>query len=194
MGARSDVSRPRVLSGDPRRGCRVERPTEATVDRKRLRHRWWQLWQHEPCANRFGFSRCSLHDDVSDETVGRIDRNRSDRVPFPGSRCDEMQWLTRHPATNGDYGIRAQCGSAERQSNDGARFWAGGSDRDAGGLSTQRAGNEREQYSCCVDASSHGCPRVEVVSRKLTYGTATPAWRFIGHSAQNCGIEACSAL
>ena len=102
MSARSDFSRPLVLSLDARRGCGIERTGEAAVDGKRLRHWRWQLGQHEPRANRLCLTRYSLHDDARDQTAGRIDGNRSDRVPLPGSRCDEMEWLTRHRTTNRD--------------------------------------------------------------------------------------------
>ena len=163
MGARSDVSRTRVLFGDPSRRCGIEWTREAAVDRKRLRHWWWQLGEHETRANRLDLARASLHDDAGDQTAGRIDGNRSDRVPLPRGRRHEVEWLARHRAPNRDYRVRVQC---------------------------RRAGNKCEEGNCCLDASSHGLLRLEEVSRKLTiwYSSAGPGVQ--GYSAEKAvGID-----
>ena len=183
MSACSNVSRARVLPGDPSRRRGIERTREAAVDRQRLRHRWWQLRQHETRANRFRFTRHSLHDDAGDQTAGRIDRNRSDRVPLSGGRRHEVEWLARHRAANRDYRVRVRYGSAEGQSNDGARFRTRRRDRDAGCLGIQRSGNECEDGNCC-NASSHGLLRMEEVSRKLTSWYSRACLRFRGYFAQ----------
>ena len=189
MSACSDVSRTRVLSGDPSRRCGIERTREAAVDRKRLRHGWWQFRQHETRTNCLGLARRSLYDDAGDQTAGRIDGNRSDRVPLSGRRGHEVEWLARHRAPNRDYRVRVRYGSAERQSNDGARVRTRRRDRDARCLGTQRSGNECEDYDCC-DASSHGLSRMEEVSRKLTLWYSRARLRFMGlFRSETGGIE-----
>lgn len=122
MRALADASRPRILARDSGCSCRVEGASEGAVDGERLRHRWRQLGQREPRANCLGVTGCSLQNDAGDETALRIDGNSTDRVPRAGRRCDEMQRLARHRATNRHDRIGARCRSVERQPNDGARI------------------------------------------------------------------------
>ncbi len=172
MRALADVSRARILARDSGGSCGIERTSEAAIDGQRLCNGRGQLGQREPRADRLGPARYSVEDDARDETALRIDGNCSDRTPRPASRCDEVQRLTRHRAPNRDDRISTRHGSAECQTHDGTGLGARRRDRQTGGLGAKRDGDESAQCSCCIDASSQGCPCVEDASLKLTYGTA----------------------
>ncbi len=139
MRALADFSGTRILSRDSGGRCGVEGTSEAAVDRQRLGNWRRQLGQREARADRFSLARYSLEDDTSDEAALRINGNCSDSMPRPASRCDEMQWLTRHRATNRDDRISWRCWGGEREPHDGTRIGTRGCNRESRGLRAKRS-------------------------------------------------------